>query len=217
MRAFTIHTPSIESGVAGFVLPGNRVDVLLTVGELPGTNPVAFSTPLASPPLFNAPRPTGGGSTTTLLQNIEILAVDQKIEAPAENKMDARELRSVTLLVTPQHANLLDLGQSKGTLHLALRNIEDKDSARTRPATLTDLQFHQEAPWDERAKSVLEVLGRVLAQRRAAQSAVPAKPAEPPTAMIRTVRGIREGGVLVPLRQAPSVLTSSPQPPAPKG
>lgn len=219
MRAFTIHTPSIESGVAGFVLPGNRVDVLLTVGDLPTSNPTpAISFPITSPPLFNTPRPTGGGSTTTLLQNIEILAVDQKIEAPAENKMDTKELRSVTLLVTPQHANLLDLGQSKGTLHLALRNIEDKDSARTRPATLTDLQFHQEPAWDERAKSVLEVLGRILAQRRAAQPAEAAKPAEPPTAMIRTVRGIREGGVLVPLRQAPSVVTrSQPPAPAPKG
>jgi pilus assembly protein CpaB len=226
MRAFTIHTPSIESGVAGFVLPGNRVDVLLTVGELPTSNqfqlnpaPVgpAAGSPLVSPPLFSAPRSTGGGSTTTLLQNIEILAVDQKIEAPAENKMDARELRSVTLLVTPQHANLLDLGQSKGTLHLALRNIEDKDNSRTRPATLSDLQFHQEPPWDVKAKSVLAALGQALAQRRlAAKPPEPATPAEPPTAMIRTVRGIREGGVLVPLRQAPSVVTST-QPPAPKG
>ena len=38
MRAFTIQTPSIESGVAGFVLPGNKVDVLLTVGDLPTSN-----------------------------------------------------------------------------------------------------------------------------------------------------------------------------------
>jgi pilus assembly protein CpaB len=218
MRAFTIHTPSIESGVAGFVLPGNRVDVLLTVGELPGVNQAAPTLPGSSAtPAFFGPRPTGGGSTTTLLQNIEILAVDQKIEAPAENKMDARELRSVTLLVTPQHANLLDLGQSKGTLHLALRNIEDKDNSRTRPATLTDLQFQQEPPWDVKAKSVLAALGEALAQRRlAAKPPEPATPAEPPTAMIRTVRGIREGGVLVPLRQAPSVVTST-QPPAPKG
>jgi pilus assembly protein CpaB len=219
MRAFTIHTPSIESGVAGFVLPGNRVDVLLTVGDLPPVNQAQVTLPggSATPSAFG-PRPTGGGSTTTLLQNIEILAVDQKIEAPAENKMDARELRSVTLLVTPQHANLLDLGQSKGTLHLALRNIEDKESARTRPATLTDLQFHQEPPWDVKAKSVLAALAEALAQRRLAQAKPPepAIPAEPPTAMIRTVRGMREGGVLVPLRQAPSVVTST-QPPPPKG
>src|SRR5262249_46550409 len=92
MRAFTIPTPNLESGVAGFVLPGNRVDVLLTVSN-PGNND-----------------DTGGGSTTTLLQNVEILAVDQRVDAPAENKVDPKDLRSVTLLVTPNQAAMLDLG-----------------------------------------------------------------------------------------------------------
>jgi pilus assembly protein CpaB len=209
LRAFTIHTPSIASGVAGFVLPGNKVDVLLTVGELANQGQAGFSTP----------RSTGGGSTTTLLQNVEILAVDQKTEAPAENRMDARELRSVTLLVTPQHANLLELGQSKGTLHLSLRNIEDKEDARTHPATLTDLQFHQEAPWDEKFKSVFEALGKALAQRKPEppKAPEPAKaPEPPPTFLIRTIRGTREGGVIVQAPgMGPNVATS--EPPVPKG
>ena len=101
MRAFTIHTPSIAPGVAGIVMPGHKVDVLLTMNDV-GANDQ-----------------TGGGSTTTLLQNVEISAVDQNIDAPAENKMD-KGLRSVTLLVTPQQAKQLDLGQNKGTLRLAL-------------------------------------------------------------------------------------------------
>ena len=67
---------------------------------------------------------TGGGSTTTLLQNVEILAVDQKVDGPADNKVDSTNLRSVTLLVTPDQAAKLSLGQSKGTLHLTLRNPE---------------------------------------------------------------------------------------------
>ena len=70
MRAFTI-TTNVASGVAGFILPGNKVDVLLTFNNGGGND-------------F-----TGGGSTTTLLQNVEILAVDQKVEAPAENKVDS--------------------------------------------------------------------------------------------------------------------------------
>jgi pilus assembly protein CpaB len=200
MRAFTIHTPSIASGVAGFVLPGNKVDVLLTVDDLPAIT------------VGNSARATGGGSTTTLLQNVEILAVDQKIEAPAENKMDSHQLRSVTLLVTPHHANLLELGQSKGQLHLTLRNIEDKDDARTRPATLTDLQFHQEPPWDERAKAVLEALGRALAQRQPVPPPAPAPPKAPeppPMASIRTLRGVREGGVIVQVPVAVPVVTDS--------
>src|SRR3954451_18929531 len=70
MRAFTIQTPNVASGVAGFILPGNRVDVLLTMTAGDGDE-------------------SGGGSTTTLLQRVEILAVDQRIDAPADNKVDA--------------------------------------------------------------------------------------------------------------------------------
>ncbi len=67
MRAFTI-TTNIASGVAGFILPGNKVDVLLTVSN-GGNNDH-----------------TGGGSTTTLLQNVEIMAVDQTGGGPGREQ-----------------------------------------------------------------------------------------------------------------------------------
>ena len=141
MRAFTIQTPNIATGVAGFILPGNKVDVLLTVDDVSGITKVGIQ------------GSSGGGSsnasTITLLQNVEILAVDQKTAAPAENKIDAKELRSVTLLVTPQQANELGLAQNKGKLHLALRNLEDSQDARTRPTTLSDLRFQQSSSWDQ--------------------------------------------------------------------
>src|SRR6516165_7522537 len=53
MRAFTISTTTYASGVAGFILPGSRVDVLLTVTRS-GQND-----------------PTGGGQTSTLIQDVE--------------------------------------------------------------------------------------------------------------------------------------------------
>ncbi len=185
MRAFTIQTPNVATGVAGFILPGNKVDVLLTVSSV------------------SANDETGGGSTTTLLQNVEILAVDQRVDAPAENKVDVKELRSVTLLVTPDQATKLDLGQNKGTLHLALRNPEDNQPAETRPATLADLRFHQEKPWDERAKGVLEAVGKVLEkQARKEMPVVKPAPEPAPSAQIRTLRGTQEGVVIVqPLSQ----------------
>ena len=62
MRAFTIQTPTIATGVAGFVLPGNKVDVLLTVKEVGGGTDAR-------------------GGTIILLQNLEILAVDQRVGA----------------------------------------------------------------------------------------------------------------------------------------
>jgi len=184
MRAYSVKVPDVAQGVAGFILPGNRVDVLLSLGEISGTNE------------------TGGGSTITLLQNVEILAVDQKMDAPSDNKVDTKDLRSVTLLVNPQQANLLDLGQNKGMLHLALRNLEDNKTAQTKPATLIDLRFRPEKPWDERAKGVLESLGKALAQWSPVTPVAPVPPplkapVPPPTVAIRTIRGVREGAVLI--------------------
>lgn len=180
MRAFTIQTTNIASGVAGFVMPGNRVDVLLTMNGA------------------GVRDHTGGAITTTLLQNLEILAVDQRIDAPVDNKVDPNQLRSVTLLVTPEQAKKLDLGQNKGTLHLSLRNPDDHRRAEGRPATLAGLEGYQEAPWDVRAKGVIDSLGKVLALRppvearpAPAESAQPTEIAEPAPAprALRIYRG----------------------------
>ncbi|MFM8581468.1 MAG: Flp pilus assembly protein CpaB, partial [Planctomycetaceae bacterium] len=115
-------TPNISTGVAGFVVPGNKVDVLLTMhaGGMDDSS--------------------GGGTTMALLQNVTVLAVDQKIEAPTDNKIDVKDMRSVTLVVTPWEANQLDLGQNKGTLRLALRNPLDDDVTEIPNATLKRLR-----------------------------------------------------------------------------
>lgn len=126
-RAYTIQTSRVASNVAGFVMPGNRVDVLLTLRGGPDDT-------------------TGGGSSTTLLQAVEILAVDQRLAAPAENRVEPQQLRSVTLLVTPDQASLLDLGQNMGTLALSLRNPGDVAEAETTPATVNVLRFTERKP-----------------------------------------------------------------------
>jgi pilus assembly protein CpaB len=169
MRAYTIHTPTIASGVAGFILPGNKVDVLLTVTEQRFDDW------------------TGGGSTTTLLQLVEVLAVDNQIDAPAENKVDPKQMRSITLLVTPDQANKLSLAQSKGVLHLSLRNDEDGLSAETRPVSLKDLRFEQVPPVNggEEAKPAAAT----------APAAAPATTIRPQPVRIRTLRGRDNGYV----------------------
>jgi pilus assembly protein CpaB len=158
MRTFTIPTPTVAAGVAGFILPGDRVDVLLTVkGQ-------------------NQNDPSGGGLTTRLLQNVEVLAVNQRLSAPSENKVDPKELQSVTLLVTPNQDGMLALAQTMGTLHLSLRNAGDNRDANTPPVTLKDLRLLQEKP-KEKAK--------------------PAKaaPARPQPVRIRILRGTQESVV----------------------
>jgi pilus assembly protein CpaB len=144
MRAMTIKTPTVSTGVAGFILPGNKVDVLFT---------------------HKTNRPddtTGGGTTTTLIQNVEILAVDQQIDVLSDNKVNPKELKSVTLLVTPDQAVEIDLAQNAGTLTLSLRNPHDTEPARTNVATLKGIQYRQGKPWDERVKAMMATASKVV-------------------------------------------------------
>lgn len=100
MRAFTIEVNEV-TGVAGFVLPGNYVDVLLTstIGrkdKLPATR--------------------------TLLQNIQVLGVDQ---LSSEDEDKPKVVNAVTLLVTPKEGKMLSLASELGELGLLLRNEFD--------------------------------------------------------------------------------------------
>ena len=171
MRAFTIQTPTVATGVAGFILPGNKVDVLLTVKDQGGGADMH-------------------GGTITLLQNLEILAVDQRLgtdPAPSEKLGAAKELRSVTLLVTPDQAAKLDLGGNLGTLHLTLRNPEDTIEVNTsRLATIVELS--QSHP------GLLAAIPTPAAPP--VRATPPPKRASPPEE-IRTIRGNQEGMVRV--------------------
>ncbi|PNH81634.1 Flp pilus assembly protein CpaB [Vibrio diazotrophicus] len=94
-RALTIRVNDVI-GVAGFLLPGNRVDILSTVKY--GQN---------------------SASTTTVLKDIKVLAVDQTARTK-ENKPII--VRAVTLEVTPKEAEKLLSANTKGAIQLALRN-----------------------------------------------------------------------------------------------
>ncbi len=121
MRAVSIQTPTVSSGVSGFVMPGNKVDVVLTMyGQ-------------------HRDDSSGGGRTLTLLQNVSVLAVDQSIEAPSENVMDLKQMRTVTLVVSPIQAQELDLGQNRGVLRLTLRNPNDEVIEQVPQVTVTSL------------------------------------------------------------------------------
>ncbi|MBW7850750.1 MAG: Flp pilus assembly protein CpaB [Rhodospirillales bacterium] len=111
-RAVTIRVNDVL-GVAGFVLPGDRVDVLLTRDQQQRA-PV----------------------TDILLQNIRVLGVDQDAN---ERKDKPTVARAVTLEVTPAEAQKLTLGSQVGTLSLALRNLSDAEEAPARTIGLRDL------------------------------------------------------------------------------
>lgn len=191
MRAVTIQTPNVATGVAGFILPGNRVDVLLTMNSQGGADE------------------TGGGSTITLLQNLEILAVDQLTNVPEENMVDTKELRSVTLLATPTEAARLDLGQNKGTLRLTLRNPTDKLTDFVTPVTLAGLQSDPSEPDERQPESIAPQISPPVATPTT----------DPPkrkfNSQIRTLRGTRAGLIqFSPPEDGPKEQTESSASPA---
>jgi len=115
MRAVSVEVDEVI-GVAGFVLPGTRVDVLATV--MPGTDR----------------RET---TTRTILQNIRALAADQKYQQDVEG--EPQYVTVVTLLVTPDEAEALTLAATEGRIQLALRNTLDMEEIETRGRRITSL------------------------------------------------------------------------------
>jgi Flp pilus assembly protein CpaB len=121
--------------------------------------------------------------------------VDQRLDAPAENKVDPKDLQSVTLLVTPEQAALLDLGQNLGQLTLSLRNLDDKSETSAEPATLAMLRSRS-------ASKSLPSIGSLLGLFKRAEAMTdhdggPARPQHRPTVTIRTLRGVQSGEVVV--------------------
>jgi len=107
MRAVSVRVSDV-AGVAGFVLPGLRVDVLVT------TRP---------------PNSDDGSVTTTCLQNILVLSAGQTIQT--DGRGQAINTPTVTLLVAPDQAEVLTLAGNEGRIQLVLRNSSDQEIAKT--------------------------------------------------------------------------------------
>jgi pilus assembly protein CpaB len=115
MRAVSVEVDEVI-GVAGFVLPGTRVDVLATV--MPGTDRTQITTRI-------------------ILQNVRALAADQKYQQDIQGQ--PQYVTVVTLLVTPEQAELLTLAATEGRIQLALRNTLDGEEIVTQGRRITSL------------------------------------------------------------------------------
>lgn len=114
MRAVTVRVTEVV-GVAGFVLPGMRVDILVT-GRPPDSNDTV---------------------TTTVLQNIVVLSAGQTYQPDARGQ--AINANTVTLLVSPEQAELLTLAGNEGRIQLVLRNGSDHGIEKTSGRQLAEL------------------------------------------------------------------------------
>jgi pilus assembly protein CpaB len=132
MRALSVAVNEVV-GVAGFVIPGTMVDVLVT-GRIAGT--------------------THGGDeniTRTILENVKVLAAGQKIEQDREGK--PQTVPVITLLVTPDDAARLTMASTEGKIQLALRNTVDTKMIAP-AAVLQESLFSGGAPAPKRSPGV---------------------------------------------------------------
>jgi pilus assembly protein CpaB len=130
MKAVTVRVNDVE-GVGGFVLPGDRVDVVLT-------------------------RQIDKGSATTevVLQSARVLAVDQTAD---ERAVKATVAKSVTLEVSTVEAQKVWLASSVGNLSLLLRKAGETAEAKTRKVTLSDLSSNEAIHTDKVATATVVV------------------------------------------------------------
>jgi pilus assembly protein CpaB len=138
MRACAVKVDEVV-GVAGFVTPGMRVDVLIS-GDPPGrenTNPT-------------------GQEVKTLLQNIQVLSAGTDIQKDKEGK--PQQVQVVNLLVSPEQAELLSLASSQTHIQLVLRNPLDTKISQT-PGTFVSNLFA--------GSKAAPVKGRPVAVRKA--------------------------------------------------
>ena len=114
LRAVSVAVNDVV-GVAGFVQPGTTVDVLAT----------------------GAAEGQGTSLTRTILENIRVLAAGEKVQP---DKQGAPQTVSVvTLLVSPDQANILTLASTQGRIQLALRNSGDTKQVDALPAELNQV------------------------------------------------------------------------------
>ncbi|MDE3167275.1 MAG: Flp pilus assembly protein CpaB [Acidobacteriota bacterium] len=153
MRAVAVRVNEVV-GVAGFVVPGMRVDVLIS-GNTPSGG-------------------TQGTLTRTLLQNVEVLSAGQDFKKDAEGKPVLVQV--INLLVTPEAAEQLSLAANQTQIQLVLRNPLDRANVNTPGTTLQQIFSGRKVP-------LANVLGgseeaAVRPRARPVQRAAVAPPAE---------------------------------------
>jgi len=174
MRAVTVPV-SAQSAVAGFVFPGDRVDLILTQSVAGGGDGPALK------------------ASETVLRNLRVLATDQKTDKSTDDKGNTivNTYSTVTVEATPKIAEKIAVAQTIGTLSLSLRSIADNQGELEDAIASGDVNV----PADGDPKKEKEMIAKVAARpqdgattfatgadvSRFQRSTVPAKPRETPT------------------------------------
>ena len=142
MRAVTIPV-SAKTGVAGFVFPGDRVDLVLTQSVSGEGRPLKAS--------------------ETILRNLRVLATDQStVQKTVNGETKVRTFRTVTIEVTPKIAEKVAVAQTLGTLSLSLRSIADSQSELERALASGDVSIPDNATPDEEEALIRDAMNRPI-------------------------------------------------------
>jgi pilus assembly protein CpaB len=154
MRALSVSVNDVVA-VAGFVTPGTMVDVLVTGSVGSGGNQ---------------------SITRTILENIRVLAAGQRIEQNQDG--EPQTVPVITLLVTPEQANVLTMASTEGRIQLALRNTIDTKRMEPSPVLRTSLFGIPRAPAPRPGPQ------RRTRPRTAAPEPAPQPPPPPPPSFV---------------------------------
>ena len=172
MRAVTVPV-SAAAGVAGFVFPGDHVDIVLTQQVTGGGD---------GPPLK---------VSETIVRNVRVLATDQRFtDKDADGKTVVKTFNNVTLEVTPRIAEKVAVAQAMGQLSLSLRSIADNTSDLERAVAAGDIKVPAGASPAQERQMLLAYADRPMDSNptfttggdvsRFQRRTVPAKAAEAP-------------------------------------
>jgi pilus assembly protein CpaB len=179
MRAVTVRVNDVAA-VAGFVLPGMHVDVLVT---------------------GHPPTSDGSDITTTCLQNILVLSSGQTLQPDARGQ--AINAPTVTLLGTPEQAEMLALANVDTRIQLVLRNSSDDSMEKTPGRNIEELYGVQRRPVPVAAPAAAP---KPKPKIEAVQTPPPpppaaaAPPAPPPPDQVVMIRGTQRTVEILPSR-----------------
>jgi len=171
MRAVSIQVNDII-GVAGFVGPGTRVDLILT-----GT-------------------PKGADETTSkiVLENLQVLAAGQNVQQDVNGK--PQTVGVVTLLLTPEQAQRITLATTDGTIRLAMRNPLDQATVDP-PATPRSVLYRgytaspEAQPKRQTAGASVAVAPKAAPRPAAPVAAAPAPPPQSHVLNVELIQGVK--------------------------
>ena len=194
MRAITVPVDA-KAGVAGFVFPGDRVDMVLTQ-TVKGEDGPSLK------------------ASETILRNLRVLATDQSTtQSKKDGRTVVRAFRTVTMEVTPTIAEKIAVAQTLGTLSLTLRPLADSQGELDKAIASGDLIIPEGATPEEEEALIREIANRPDDGKstyvtggdvsRFQRSSAPAQGRQ-----VASSGGNAGGGEAAPVRKGPTVIVT---------